>query len=309
MKQTVKHYAPVAGLLAGIVAVSALLTVFTGSVGRQDSRPRVMTTVAPLYSAVLAVVGDTHGVQVSRLSGSTGGCLHDYQLSPADRLALQQADLLLLNGGGAEPFLTDLLPSLTATAVDTSAGLPLLCAAHDHHDHDHHHHEEESYNEHLWTSPTLYAAQVERVTEALCALDPANAAAYTANGEAYEAAVRAMGERLRQAVASLPTTTCITFHSSLEYLAQDMGLTAAATLQVGEESGISAADLSAAQAVLAAQPQALLLYDGQYPIRYTALEGHTLVLDTAVTGKGTATDWLDAMEHNLKQLERGEGAE
>ena len=299
MKQTVKHYAPLAGLLAGIVAVSALLTVFTGSVGRQDGRPRVMTTVAPLYSAVLAVVGDTHGVQVSRLSGSTGGCLHDYQLSPADRLALQQADLLLLNGGGAEPFLTDLLPSLTATAVDTSAGLPLLCAAHDHEHHDHHH--EESYNEHLWTSPTLYAAQVERVTEALCALDPANAAAYTANGESYATAVRAMGE--------LPTATCITFHSSLAYLAQDIGLTAAATLQVGEESGISAADLSAAQAVLAAQPQALLLYDGQYSIRYTALEGRTLVLDTAVTGMGTATDWLDAMEHNLKQLQQGEGAQ
>lgn len=298
MKQTVRYYAPVAGLLAGILAVSALLTVITASVGRQDSRPQVMTTVAPLYSAALAVVGDTHGVQVSRLSGSTAGCLHDYQLSPADRLALQQADLLLLSGAGAEPFLTDLLPSLTATAVDTSEGQTLLCAAH-----EHTHHGEEAYNEHVWTSPTHYAAQVERVTAALCALDPANAAVYSANGAAYAAAVRDMGERLRQAVAALPTATCVTFHSSLEYLAQDIGLTPAATLQVGEDTGISAADLSAAQEVLAAQPQALLLYDGQYAIRYAALEGRTLVLNTAVTGDGTAKDWLDAMAHNLTQLE------
>ena len=78
--------------------------------------------------------------------------------------------------------------------------------------------------------------------------------------------------------------------------------------QVGEESGISAADLSAAQAVLAAQPQALLLYDGQYPIRYTAIDGlvpadQVIALETAVVGSGKSSDWLDAMERNMEKLQ------
>ncbi|MBQ9859133.1 MAG: zinc ABC transporter substrate-binding protein [Clostridia bacterium] len=295
MKQAVRHYAPVAGLLAGIVAVSALLTLFTGSVGRQKERLQVMTTVAPLRAAAMAVIGDVDEVELTHLSGSGSGCLHDYQLSPADRLALQQADLLLLNGAGAEAFLADLLPTLSATTVDTSAGLTLLCG--DHHDHEGHHHEE-SVNEHVWTSPTYYAHQVERVTAALCELDPAHAATYTANGKAYAARVRDVGERLRQAVAKLPTTTCVTFHSSLIYFAQDIGLTPAATLQIGEDAGISAADLSAAQQVLATQPQALLLYDSQYPLRYEALTGAAVVLDTAVTD----SDWLAAMEENVRKL-------
>ena len=285
-----------AGLLAVILLLSAGLTVLTGSVGRQEDKPLVMTTVYPLYEAAKAVVGDTDGVTLVHLSGSAGGCLHDYQLSPADRLALHRAELLLLNGAGAEPFLTDLLPSLSATVEDTSAGLSLLCADHTHEGHDHDH-EEESTNEHVWTSPSHYAAQVERVTQALCTLDPANAAVYTANGAAYKQQVEQMGQRLRDAVAALPSTACITFHSSLAYLAEDCGLTATLALQAGEESGVSAADLSAAQQALTADPDTLLLYDSQYDLRYTALTGRTAVLDTAVT-----TPWLTAMEHNLSIL-------
>lgn len=292
MKQTLRYYAPVAGLLVAILLLSVGVTALTGSVGRQEDKPVVMTTVYPLYVAAKAVVGDTHGVELVHLSGSAGGCLHDYQLSPADRLALQRAELLLLNGAGAEPFLAELLPDLTATVVDTSAGLSLLCADHHHEGHDHH--EEESYNEHVWTSPTRYAAQVERVTEALCTLDAANATAYAANGRAYGEQVKQVGQRLRETVAKLPSAACISFHSSLAYLAEDCGLTATLTLQVGEESGVSAADLSAAQQALTADPHTLLLYDSQYDLRYTALTGRTAVLDTAVT-----TPWLTAMEQNL----------
>lgn len=297
MKQTMRYYAPIAGLLAGIVALSAVLTVLVGGAVRRQDKPVVMTTVYPLYVAAQAVIGDTDGVSLAHLSGSAGGCLHDYQLSPADRLSLQQAELLLLNGAGAETFLEDVLPTLSARVVDTAEGLSLLCADHHHEGHDHDH-AEEAYNEHLWTSPTRYAAQVEQVTAALCALDPAHEAEYTANGTAYRQQVLTLGEQLRTVAAQLPSASCITFHSSLAYLVEDCGLHTVCALQIGEESGVSASHLSAAQQALTADPNTVLIYDSQYDLRYTALRGKTAVLDTAVT-----TPWLSAMDHNLKVLQ------
>ena len=307
-----KHYGRVALLMAGIVLLSAVITVFTGTVGLPRRGKTVVTTTYPVYVAVRNILGDTEAVAVENLTGSATGCLHDYQLSPANRITLEGASLVLLNGGGAESFLDDALTALPdLPTVDTSAGVTLLESCHDHeHPHggeptDGHAH---AANEHLWVSPTRYAAQVAAATEALCALDPDNAAVYTANGDAYRQQVLAVGERLHTAADKLPSKTCIIFHDSLAYLADELGLTVAASLHVGEESVVSAADLAAAQRAAATDPNILLLYDSQYTARYPAIDAlvpaaHVLTVDTAVVGRGHASDWLDAMAHNVQMLE------
>ena len=307
-----KHYGLVVLLMAGILALSAVVTAFTGTVGLPRRGQTVVTTTYPVYVAVQNILGDTDGVAVENLTGSAAGCLHDYQLSPANRITLEGASLVLLNGGGAESFLGDTLAALPdLPTVDTSAGVSLLESCHDH-DHPHggeptdgHTH---AANEHLWVSPTRYAAQVAAATEALCALDPDNAAVYTANGEAYRQRVLAVGARLRAAADKLSSKTCVIFHDSLAYLADELGLTVAASLHVGEESGVSAADLAAAQQAATQDPNILLLYDSQYTVRYPAIDAlvpaaHVLTVDTAVIGRGRASDWLDAMAANAKLFE------
>ena len=307
-----KHYGLIVLLMAGILALSAVVTAFTGTVGLPRRGQTVVTTTYPVYVAVQNILGDTDGVAVENLTGSAAGCLHDYQLSPANRITLEGASLVLLNGGGAESFLGDTLAALPdLPTVDTSAGVSLLESCHDH-DHPHggeptdgHTH---AANEHLWVSPTRYAAQVAAAAEALCALDPDNAAVYTANGEAYRQRVLAVGARLCAAADKLSSKTCIIFHDSLAYLADELGLTVAASLHVGEESGVSAADLAAAQQAATQDPNILLLYDSQYTVRYPAIDAlvpaaHVLTVDTAVIGRGRASDWLDAMAANAKLFE------
>lgn len=308
-----KHYGRVAWLMAGIVLLSAGITAFTGTVGVPRRDKAVVTTTYPLYVAVENILGDVDGVTVENLTGSAAGCLHDYQLSPANRITLESASLVLLSGGGAESFLSDTLAALPdLPTVDTSAGVTLLESCHDH---DHPHGGESAdgehvhaANEHLWVSPTRYAAQVAAATAALCTLDPDNAATYTANGEDYRQRVLAIGDRLRAAADTLSSETCIIFHDSLAYLADELGLTVAASLHVGEESGVSAADLAAAQQAAQEDPNVLLLYDSQYTIRYPAIDSlvpsaHVLTVDTAVVGRGRASDWLDAMTDNAILLE------
>lgn len=307
MKQSIRNYGPVAALMAGIVAVSAVITLFCGVETPRTEQWTVLTTVRPLYEAVQRVVGDTDAVRIYALTGTdSAGCLHEYQLSPADRLAVERADLLVLNGAGAEPFLDDIVPATPAQKiVDTSQGLSLLCAAEEHahagHTHDH---EEDAYNEHVWASPARYAVQIQAVTQALCTLDPARADTYRANGEAYRQQVLALGERLQRAAAAQKNRPCVLFHPSLAYLAEDLGLQVEISLAGEQQAGISAGELAAVRALGEQRPDLLLLYDAQYTVRYTGVDGlvpakQVLSLDTGVSG-----DWLAAMERTARAFEQ-----
>lgn len=304
MRSTVKHYAPVALLMAGLVLLGAVLTAAFGAVGVPRQGKVVVTTSYPLYIATKAVVGDVPGITVENLTGNAAGCLHDYQLTPQDRILLDGADMILL-GADAEGLLGEL--TATLPAVDTTAGLELLCSDH-HHDHEQEHdHDHTAYNEHLWMSPWRYRGQVNNVARVLSNLDPANAAAYLANGDAYGEEITAMGRRLEAAAAALPTARCVIFHDSLAYLAESLGLHVELALTVGEDSGVSAGDLRAVQQVLTRYPDTLLLYDDQYDVRYAGVDGlvpagQVLALDTVVAGDRQGDDWLDAMEHNLSLL-------
>lgn len=303
MKSTLRHYAPVALLLAVILLATTCLSLLTGH--ERDDRRQVLVTTYPLYVAAQNILGDTDEVQLTMLSGVGAGCLHDYQLTPADRLAIERADLVITNGVGAEPFLEGLVEE--SRLVDASYWIrnPICTDGHDHANiQTDHNHEHPTYNEHVWVSPLRYREQIQAVMGALCAVDPANEETYLANGTAYDEQVDA----LRLSFPRLNGRPCVLFHDSLSYLAADVGLDVKLTLSADSESGISANHLAQVEALAKEHPDLVLLYDTQYPIRYTAIDGlvpaeQVLALETAVVGDGKPTDWLDAMNRNANKLQ------
>ena len=312
MTRTTRRYGKVALLMAGIVLASVLLTQFTGVRQEATGKTRIVASFYPVYIAALNLTQGAD-VEVVSLTGPTTGCLHDYQLSPENRIVLSEASLLLLNGAGAESFLDDVLQDMpTLPVVATSAGIDLREAGETAHHEDHDHGEGTLFNEHIWTSPARYAKQVENMRDGLCRYDPANAARYTENAARYLAAIEEMGDRLRQTVADLPYTACITFHDSLAYMAEDWGLQTVAALSMGEEGGVSASALEQAEQQAAAAGRVLLLYDDQYPVEYayvgsSAQQSRVLVLRTGVSGQEDKDAWLDAMAYNLQVLQGEEG--
>ena len=310
-------YGGVLLLMAGIAAVSIGITALLGQYRtRREDGFAVMASFYPMYTAALQVAGGIDGVTVSCLTQPQTGCLHDYQLSPGEMIALKEADILVLNGAGAEAFLSSALAQLPDLRVaDTSEGIPLLEGQGHTHEHDGSETAEEhahAVNEHIWMSPARYARQVENLRDALAEADPAHAAAYRANAERYLAQVREMEVRASRLSQALAGRDCATFHDSAAYLAADLSLHVTAALSIGEESGASAGELAAAADALRGR-DVLLLYDGQYPGEYAYLADYasssrTVVLDTAVkpsTGADPAVRWLDAMESNLRALENG----
>lgn len=304
MKHPFRQYGSVVALLACIVALSVVLTVLTGgfSFGSEQADGKtVLATTYPIYVAAQNILGGDTTVALTRLDGAASGCLHDYQMSPADRRGVEEADLILMNGAGAESFLHGIVDE--DKCVDTSQGIDLLCAAHDHdHGEEEHHHEE--YNEHLWLSPSRYKQQVLAVRDALCALNPGMAAVYIANTADYVSRMDGILFMMDTYTAAFEGRPCVLFHDSMAYLAADLGLDVKLTLSVEGESGLSAADLKQVEQLAAQHADLILFYDTQYAQRYEGLRGAPLAIDTAVQGKGNPDDWLTAMEYNVDQIMR-----
>ena len=315
MTRSTRIYGKVALLMAGILAASVLLTLAVGVDRRPAGKTRIVASFYPVYIAALNLADGVEGVEVVSLTGPTTGCLHDYQLSPDNRITLSGASLLAVNGAGAESFLDGVLAqSPDLPVVDTSAGVPLIESGehHEHEGHDHSEQEEVFYNEHIWTSPSRYYRQVENLRDGLCEADPAHAAQYRDNAAQYLAEIGEIRAAFADTAASLPFDGCILFHESLRYFADDLGLTPLASLPIGEDAGVSAADLAAAQQAAAAAGQVWLLYDNQYDPAYeyladSAADGRILQLDMGVVGDEDPDAWLNAMRENLRKL-RGETA-
>ena len=294
------RYGAVALLLTLILALSLVLTAVCGV--HRDTDEEGLSVVAafyPMYTATLRVVGDVEDVNVRCLTPQTSGCLHDHQLSPAERALLERADVLVLNGSGAEPFLDPILPQLSAEVVSTTA------EAESHHDHDGHDHG----SDHCWLDPAVYAKQVAVICEALCEVDPEGAAQYRENAAAYVSEIVAIGEELKSAARALPLDKAVLFHGSMAFLAESMELDVIGSLSLGEEAGIRP-DEAAAIADAVRGETVVFLYDAQYPLQMTELangakRSAVLVLGSAVSAVEGVPDedvWVHTMRETIKKI-------
>lgn len=310
------------GVLAVLTAVSALWATPTAT---KTGDKTFVCSFYPVYIAAKNVVYDVKGVTLTDLTGTQTGCVHDYQLTPENAMALDAADAVILNGAEAELFLTDALTARpTLPCIDCSAGsVDLLSGNHEHHHHHEDEHEEHelteeeahealssvlNLNSHVWTGPRRYAEQVHNLCEGLCLVDPDNAVAYRKNAAAYIEKIDQTANVLQSAAKTLPTKNVVLFHDSLAYLADELGLNVVASLSVGEDSGVPTDELVEAAEEIKEAGDVIFLYDSQYAdLSYDSLSKNaarcvSLTLDCATTGDDDANAWLSAMEHNTEVL-------
>lgn len=94
----------------------------------------IVTSFYPMYIAALNIADGIDGVQVVNLTENQTGCVHDYQLTTKDMRTLSGAQIIILNGGGMEEFMEDVLNRQEGIPViDSSAGMEFLTGStHDH---------------------------------------------------------------------------------------------------------------------------------------------------------------------------------
>lgn len=269
--------------------IFALLVVTTGVAAPL----RIVTTFYPLYITTLNITSGATGISVSNLTPPTSGCLHDYQLTPADLARLAHADVLIINGGGLEGFLEKARRQAPqAKVIEASTGIELLKG-----------------NPHVWVSPELAARQAETIGAQLARLDVKNADLYHRNAKAYATQLRSLARKISTGLQGISNRNIITLHEAFPYFAREFGFTIAAVVEREPGAEPSARELADTIALVREKKVRALFVEPQYPTRSAevvarASGAQIAILDPGVTGPLEANAYIKIMEKNLAELQR-----
>lgn len=174
------------------------------------------------------IVGNVGGEQIDlSVLLPVGADPHNFEPAPKDVALVSDADLVFANGAGLEGFMTRLLENASGQAaiVSLSDGLELIPATEE----DGHSGETEpdhaDGDPHVWMDPANVQQWVKRIEQALSEADPANAAAYQANAEAYHRALTELDGWISQQVAQVPEANrkIVSDHVVFGYFAKRYG--------------------------------------------------------------------------------------
>lgn len=123
----------------------------------KDSRPLVVTTIFPYYDFVRQIAGDRVRLKMVVPAGMDS---HSFEPTPADMITMQQADLMVCNGGEMEQWVEKVVASLDTENMKVLTMMDYVDVLeeeivegmedteHSHDDHDHAHEHEVADHDH-----------------------------------------------------------------------------------------------------------------------------------------------------------------
>ncbi|MGP4019477.1 metal ABC transporter solute-binding protein, Zn/Mn family [Saccharopolyspora sp. 5N708] len=290
------------------LAVTALALTACGTdqqAAPGEDKIKVVASTSVWASVVQAVGGD--GVEVEPIIKDPSADPHSYESSPQDAAKVTDADLVVLNGGGYDEFMTQILGSSgqgkpTVEAVeDEHEGEP---AAHEEHGepagHDH------AVNEHVWYDLPVVQQVADQVATELGELRPAEAAQFNQSADRFEQEVSGLQGRVGEIAAANQGKQVIVTEPVAHYLVE------AAKLQditppsfvnaIEAETDPSAAAVAEVQNVVNARQIVAVIYNPQTEspvtrnVRAAAEQNRIPVVEmteTLPTDK-TYVQWMDA---------------
>ena len=258
---------------------------------KEDGQYTVVTSFYPMYIAALNVVGENDHIRLENLSEPQTGCLHDYQLTPADMQLLSTADAFIINGGGIESFLGEVAEQYPELSIiNASEQVELI-----------------EDNAHAWMNIEDYMTQVKTIEAELSAADPADADQFSENAEAYLAKLSSLKE---QADAVKPLTegkNIVIFHEAYEYVAEEFGMQVSYVMDLDEERQVSAGEVADVVRAVTDGGVRVILAEKLYgkdmgDTVESETDAKVCYLDTLVRGDYDADSYLNAMQQNITLL-------
>ena len=284
--------------MRALLALIALLLPLSLSAA---DKPQVVTSFSILADLTRAVGGEH--IALTNLVGPDEDA-HVFEPSPEHARTLLQADLIIANGLGFEPWLERLLASSEARGrrIDASQGVLPLWLEED---------GEKVADPHAWQSLSNAEIYVRNITQALSQLDPEHADAYAANRDAYLTRLHSLLKTANARIAGLPASQrkVVTSHDAFGYLGQAWQLQFIAPQGLSTHDEPSAAEVAALiRRLRSGGVRAVFVENIRDPrlVRQIADEagarvGGTLYSD-ALASQGPASTYLGMFQHNLDTL-------
>ncbi|TBV03069.1 zinc ABC transporter substrate-binding protein ZnuA [Phytopseudomonas dryadis] len=226
------------------IILSVCLSLAT--LGSAQAEVRVLTSIKPLQLIAAAVQA---GVGEPEVLLPPGASPHHYALRPSDMRRVQDVDLLYWVGPDLEGFMVRVLAGRDRPSVAVQ-DLPDMTLRHfgeqhgDEHEHEHEHehadehdhdHRPGTLDAHLWLLPANAWVIATRMAADLSQADPANAARYQANLQAFGQRLESLDPRLQSRLAPLANKPFFVFHEAFDYFEAAYGLRHAGVFSVASE--------------------------------------------------------------------------
>ena len=190
---------------------------------------KIVTTFYPIYIMAANITQGAENVELTNMTDTNIGCLHDYTLTTSDMKKLENADIIIQNGLGLENFMDKILNTYSnIKIIDSSKNIANTIE------------EDGQVNSHIWTSLNNYIIQVEEITKGLSEVNPENASIYTENKENYISKLQEIKEKYDTELANIKGKKAICLNEALTYIAEEVGLEITSVKTDHEESSLSA---------------------------------------------------------------------
>jgi zinc/manganese transport system substrate-binding protein len=205
-----------------LTVVAVTILIGCGAEEESEARISVVTTTSVWADVASNVVGDegtvAHVIPI-------GADAHDFQPSPAQVAAMEEADLVVANGLELEEGLSDVLDAIEAdgaNVLELAPALdPIAFSGTGGHDHDEGEGEEESgtLDPHVWFDPDRAAEAARLMAEELAVVEPA--IDWGARADSYAVELSEADAEITEILEAVPADTrdLVTNHDALGYFA------------------------------------------------------------------------------------------
>lgn len=202
-----------------LVALAGFALAGCAGSGSSDGEVEVVATTTQIGDFVRAVGGEAVSVdQILRPNTDP----HDYEPRPSDVEAVASAELVFVNGDELDHWIDQVVDDSgsDATVADLGAVVPERLPG------EGHEHGESEYDPHWWHDPRNAEAAVREIERRLIAADPAQAASFRRNADAYLARIEALDAGIARCIDSVPPEQrkLVTDHDAFGYFANRYGL-------------------------------------------------------------------------------------
>ena len=235
--------------LVATLPLSALLLAGCGgeSTAAGDGDGTTVVTSTNVYASIVsAIAGDA--VEVEPIIDDAAQDPHEYEATSRDQLTLSRADMVVMNGGGYDSFVTTMLNALDTEPVVVDAvsvsDLPGAAEAaesghdhdhsHDHgsegededaHDHEGHDHGPGSFNEHVWYSIPTMISLVDEIEAQLAEVAPDDEAQFEENAQTLHGQLEDLQSRIDELAQDHDGEAAAVSEPVALWLFEDLGLT------------------------------------------------------------------------------------
>ncbi|SDP03643.1 zinc/manganese transport system substrate-binding protein [Actinopolyspora xinjiangensis] len=218
--------------LAGLAATALLLTACGGPGDTsEDGKLTVVASTDMWASVARAVAGED--AEVEAIIDGDEADPHSYESTPRDAARLDNADLVVHNGGGYDSFAGQLLadsdsapPDVEAVKVAESDGTDEGSATAEPHQHEgsghgHHH----SGNEHVWYDPHTVQLVADRIADRLGEISPDRSREFQRSATEFGDTLDGIQRNITELREAHHGTEVMTTAPVADHLLDDAGLT------------------------------------------------------------------------------------